>query len=189
MMHEIKDLSDLLTLLAKPSAEPLQFELSPELKGSLKGCLELGINQIASFDIMVMTPRQRSKTAEDPHMPIQRVWPKDFARYLAGTTESDPAVISVDRSLLAEGLGYLEDYDRSERFATIFDGLEALTKDVIKSRVQAQQAHVEEVADWLDLIWRDRPNEIARELRHDVKQHNESGLRGKIRAPKARSIT
>ena len=72
-MQHIDDLSDFLALLSSKATGPLQFELSPDLKDSLKGCLELGINQISSLDMTVMTPRQRSKTADDPHLPIQRV--------------------------------------------------------------------------------------------------------------------
>jgi hypothetical protein len=185
-VHHIEDLSELLELLSKGSTKAMQFELAPGLQKSLKGCLELGIKQIVSFSPMIMTPRQRRQTADDPHLPIQKVWPKDFQKHLQGNNDS--SVISVDRKLLAEGLCYLDNMYMSDRFEQVFDGLDAAVKATDDSRVNVLKVQAEEVADWLDLIMRSRPNEIGRALRRDVKAHNAMKLGEKIRPPKARKL-
>lgn len=180
-MQHIEDLSDLLALLTTPSTETVQFELAPELTASLKGCLELGIKHLVQFDTMIMSPRQLSRLADHAYFPAQRVWPKDFAKYLSANANSTPGVVSVDRVLLAEGLSYLDDYPRSARFAQIYDALHVLTHYAANIRVEVSRDHVEEVADWLDSIQRNGPNDTAKALRRDVKMHNELKLRSKIK--------
>jgi hypothetical protein len=179
-MQHIEDLSDLITLLSTSSTDPVQFELAPELNESLKGCLELGIKHLTCFDPMIMTPRQLSRLTDHSYMHVQRVWPKDFAKYLSANPSGRPGIVSVDRVLLAEGLSYLSDHSRSTRFSQVYDALYVLTHYAANIRVEVSRDHVEEVADWLDFIQSNRPNDIAEALRLDVKTHNELKLDPKI---------
>jgi hypothetical protein len=178
-MHEIRDLSDLITLLAAKPGTPLQLEIHPDVQESLAGCLELGLNNIVSFSAMAMAPRTLAKISTPRHSPTPKAWPKDFQKFLNWSSESDLTLISVSRDLLADGLDWVGDYPFGERFELIYSHLLTLVR-VDQQRVDAPMGHVQEIVDWLDLIQRNRPNDVAEALRVDVKANNPMGLKAKI---------
>ncbi|WP_338924979.1 hypothetical protein V0M98_35815 (plasmid) [Pseudomonas silesiensis] len=184
MVHEIHDLSDLIALLGAKPGSPLQLVIHPDVHKSLAGCLELGLNNIVSLNPMALAPRSLVRLRIPGDSLTPKAWPKDFEKYLSGSSESDLTPISVSVALLAEGLDWAGDYRRGERFDPIYSGLLTRVNVGNVERVEAPRGDVQEVVDWLDLIQRTRPNDVAKELRTDVKANNLRGLKAKIAQPK-----
>ncbi|WP_274644540.1 hypothetical protein [Pseudomonas serbica] len=184
-MHDIRDLSDLITLLAEQPGTSLQLSIHPEVQKSLAGCLELGVSHIVRFDSMALAPRALMAIAENPGVvPRQKAFGKDFQNYFRESSGDDMTFISVCRGLLVEALDWVDQYPRSARFQAIYSDLEAISKTDLES-VRAPISYVQEVVDWLDLIQRNRPNDCAEDLRQDVAAHNPTGLKPKIVQPGA----
>lgn len=178
-MQEIRDLSDLMTLLAARSSDTLELQIHPDVHASLAACLHLGLQSLANLST-ALPPRLMLKIKEDEYSSPAIVNPKDFSGYIKAIDENlNP--ISVDRERLRHGLAWVEDYLSSDRFSQIHKALLALcTENADSQRVDAPFAHIEEVVDWLDMIIDNRPNDLAEELREDVRGHNSIALRTRI---------
>lgn len=182
-MHEIRDLSDLISLLTEMPGTPLQLSIHPDVQESLAGCLELGLNNVVSFHRMALPPRALMQVTGLEGSPTRKAHPKDFKKYLSDASRVDLSLISVSSKLLEEGLDWLSDFPPGERFAAIQSGIRELTKVEGRCRVEVPSGHVQEVVDWLDMIQRNRPNDLADDLREDVKSHNQVVLSAKIGEP------
>lgn len=180
-MQKINDLSDLLVALSSKTADSLEISLDPSLFEGLKGCLELGLKHIMSFEPMAVNPRQLVSLDDGHGMPTRRVNPKDFQKYLEGSLDSKPDPVLVNKDLLAEGIGWVKYQEGSPRLNSVIDPMELKISSTADDKVEVHRPHLQEIVDWLDLIQRTRPNEVAKELRKSVSDLNEKGLKRKIK--------
>jgi hypothetical protein len=178
-VNEIETLSDLLSLLSAKPEGPLEVRIPQALHENLKGCLELGVAELITYDSTCLPPR----TALDFRLGIARkskVSGQGF--FHPGEIAGDLShKIMVSKSLLEEGVAWVGSYCHSERLDAILNGMTVLTVTCTGSEVEASREHLQELVDWLDCIVDSRPNLVATKLRKNVKELNQFPLLPKIK--------
>lgn len=172
-MVEIKDLSTLLALLESNPEEAIEARFDPQVFESLKVCLKLGVRNAAQWQPAAFSPKSLTKLF-DPLQGINDiVRVKDFQQLIDATHSKDTTPLKVDKTLLDEGMAWVEDaVSGNAHFEQQIQALVACIKSTSQSLVEAPKNFLQELVDWLDQIQRNRPNEVAEELRESVRQHN-----------------
>ena len=179
-MHNINDLTQLLNLLEGDATKPIEFSLDPSLRESLQGCLTLGIRNLLDHAPGALPPRSAerfvNKRGDIPKMLVKIT---DFEGLVAGTADLSD-MVKVSGNLMQNALGWVEECCRAPRIEKILNELDAQVErgpDVI----DVPSVYLQEIIDWLDQIQRNDPNDLADEIREDVKQLNGREMMPKIK--------
>lgn len=185
-MVEITDLSTLLGLLEQKPDQALEVRIDPQVFKGLETCLQLGIMNAAQWQPAAFNPKTLSVLLDPVRIVDKKmiVRVKDFQQFIDATRNQDATPLKVDKQLLDEGIGWVEDAINGDaRFEQQIQILEANIKSAPDALVEAPKNFLQELVDWLDQIQRNRPNELADELRDSVRQHNTLTLEPKPKDP------
>lgn len=179
-MHTISDLSQLLTLLSENHESPIELSIAPSLRESLHGCITLGLKDLLRHMPGTLPPRNAEKfVTKHGEIPRMLVKIDDFVELVAGTQSLDDKV-KVTGNLLQQSLGWVEECCRAPRVEKLLNDLDWQVEqgaDII----EVPTIHIQEIIDWLDQIQRNAPNDLANEIREDVKTLNGVEMLSKIK--------
>jgi predicted transcriptional regulator len=185
-MIEIKDLSTLLALLEQKPGQALEVRIDPQAFKGLETCLQLGIINAAQWQPAAFNPKTVSTLLHPLRITDKKmiVRVKDFQQFIDATHDKDATPLKVDKKLLDEGMGWFEEaVDGNAHFEQQIKILEATIKSAPDTLVDAPKNFLQELVDWLDQIQRNRPNEVAEELRDSVRENNAQTLDPKPKGP------
>lgn len=185
-MVEIKDLSTLLALLEQKPGQALEVRIDPQVFKGLETCLQLGIMNAAQWQPAAFNPKTLSSLLHPLRISDQKmiVRVKDFQQFVDATHGQDQTPLKVDKKLLEEGMGWVEEIvHEGDRLDGQIKRLEIAIAATPDPLIEAPLNFLQELVDWLDQIQRNRPNEVADELRDSVRQHNTLALEPKPKGP------
>ena len=179
-MTNITNLSQLFNLLDQSTDGPIEISIDPSLRESLQGCLTLGIKGLLNHVPGALPPRVGElfvcKHGEVPKLLVKIT---DFAE-LAGGQENLADTVKVTGNLLQQSLGWVEECCRAPRMEKMLNQLDWQIEQG-PAVIEVPAIHIQEIIDWLDQIQRGAPNDLAEEIRQDVKALNGREMLVKIK--------